>query len=57
MNQPEFNALSVRLPRSLYMQLKQQAESNRRSLSAEIVYRLETSRDQQQATQGGRQHG
>lgn len=41
----------VRIPDELYVWLKHESVDNRRSLTAEIVHRLEMSRRQQQTNQ------
>lgn len=47
---PPVRATPVRIPDELYVWLKHQSVDNRRSLTAEIVLRLEESRRRQLAT-------
>ncbi|NWO10142.1 Arc family DNA-binding protein [Chromohalobacter salexigens] len=52
---PTSNQIHLRLPHGIKERLARQAKRNRRSLNAEIAYRLEQSLAQEEPTeQGGR---
>lgn len=49
MKTSQLKPMSVRLPDELRIWLKHQSVDNRRTLAAEIIHRLESSRQQQEA--------
>lgn len=48
--------IKLRIEPDLHSWLKDEADRNRRSMSAEIVLLIEAARDRQQQADGGRRH-